>query len=239
MHDYLNLQDQYKVIHADCLSLREQYETLYQQFHVLIESFPARQKRNVSIREFRQLLQEFRVSQQAHRQSISQFRHTIHQGYNIRSLGCDQISRTAAKQSVIRKVIVLGAGSEENTLFLKEGLERVSTHRVFLAADSGQVLRLVQTVHIDLLVLDNELTPLSGFDLYRLLHSMKGLQALPAIILSNSFSSRFQAELARLHLFWQEKPVKVESLIQAIDKFLVKDCWLPSNVTSLPSRDES
>ena len=99
-------------------------------------------------------------------------------------------------------------------------MQQASVHRVFLACDSTQVPCLVQNVHIDLLVLDNGMTPRTGLELYHHLHFMKGLEALPVIITSAYFSPLIQAELAQHHLIGLEKPIKEEALVRAIDQFL-------------------
>lgn len=121
----------------------------------------------------------------------------------------------------MRKTILLGEGNEKDAAFLKESMQQASTHRVFLATDSTQVLYLVQNVHIDLLVLDNGLTPLTGLELYHHLHFKTGLEALPAIIINAYFSPPLQAETAQHHLIGLEKPIKVEALVRAIDQLLV------------------
>ena len=100
-------------------------------------------------------------------------------------------------------------------------MQQANAHRVFLAADSSQVLCLVQNVHIDLLVLDDGLTSLTGLELYHHVHFMKGLEALPAIIMSASFSPFLQAQIAQHHLIGLEKPIKVEALVRAVDQLLV------------------
>ena len=100
-------------------------------------------------------------------------------------------------------------------------MQQAGGHRVFLAADSDQVLCLVQNVHIDLLVLDDQLTPLPGSELYHHLHRMKGLEATPTIIMSDCFSPLFQAELALNNFIGLEKPINIFALMQTIDQLLL------------------
>lgn len=128
---------------------------------------------------------------------------------------------TEKSRPLIRKTILLGKGNEKDAAFLKQDMQQASAHRVFLATDSSQVLCLVQNVHIDLLVLDDELTPLPGIELYHHLHFEKGLEATPAIIMSARYNPLFQAELALYNLIGLEKPIKVDALVRAIDQLLV------------------
>lgn len=221
-HEDQTRQDQYQVVRTECLLLRKHYQNLYQQYQALLEHCPIRQEQYLSTVAYRQTLRDYRQSQQEHRQLIQQFRRALHTHLIFtRSYRSNQNSRIQAGRPLIRKTILLGQGNETNAEFLKESMQQARTHRVFLAADSSQVLCLLQNVYIDLLVLDDGLTPLPGFELYHRLHFMKGREALPAIIMSDYFSPFLQAELAYYHLVGLEKPIKVEALVKAIDQLLV------------------
>jgi len=221
-YDNQTLQDQYQVIQAECLVLRKHYQTLYEQHQALLECSPIRQGQHSGTAAYRQTLQDYRQSQQEHQRLIQQFRQTLQRHLLIiRSYRSNQNSRIQAGRPLIRKSILLGEGNEKDAAFLKESIQQASAHRVFLVADSTQVLCLVQNVHIDLLVLDNGLTPQTGLELYHHLRFMKGLEALPAIIMSAYFSPPLQAEIAQPQLIGLEKPIKVEALVRAIDQLLV------------------
>jgi len=221
-HDDQTLQDQYQVIQTECLVLRKHYQTLYEQHQALLECSPFRQGQHSGTAAYRQTLQDYRQSQQEHRRLIQQFRRTLHKHLIItRSYRGNQNSRIQAGRPLIRKTILLGEGNEKDAAFLRESVQQASAHRVFLATDSIQVLCLLQNVHIDLLVLDDGLTPLPGIELYHHLHFMKGLEALPTVIMSACFSPLLQEELAHYQLIGLEKPIKVEALVRAIDQLLV------------------
>jgi CheY-like chemotaxis protein len=221
-HDYQTMQDQYQAIQVECLVLRKQYQTLYEQHQELLERHRTTLGQRPGTAASLQMLQDYSQSQQEHQRLIQQFRRTLHAHlFIIRSYRRNQNSRIQAGQPFIRKTILLGEGNEKDAAFLKESVQEASAHRVFLAADSTQVLCLVQNEHIDLLVLDNGLTPQTGFELYHHLHFRKGLEALPAIITSENFSPILQAEIAQYHLIGLEKPIKVETLVRAIDQLLV------------------
>jgi CheY-like chemotaxis protein len=221
-HDYQTLQDQYQAIQMECLVLRKQFQTLYEQHQALLERYRTTLGQRPGTAASRQTLQDYCQSQQEQQRLIQQFRQTLHKHLLIiRSYRSNQNSRIQAGQPLIRKTILLGEGNEKDAAFLKESMQLASAHRVFLAADSTQVLCLVQNVHIDLLVLDNGLTPLTGLELYHHLHFMKGLEALPAIIMSACFSPFLQTEIAQHHLIGLEKPIKVAALVRAIDQLMV------------------
>jgi hypothetical protein len=221
-HDYQTLQDQYQAIQTECFVLRKHYQILYEQHQVLLERCRTKLGQHPSTATSRQALKDDCKSQQEQQRSIQQFRRTLHKHLLIiRSYRSNQIRRIQAGRTLIRKTILLGEGNEKDAFFLKESMQQASSHRVFLAADSTQVLCLVQNVHIDLLVLDKELNPLPGLELYNQLHLMKGLEALPAIIMGEGFSSFSEAEIAHYHLIGLEKPIKEEALERAIDQLLV------------------
>jgi len=220
-HEDQTLQDHFQAIQTERLVLIKHYQSLYKQHQALLERYPTSQGPYLEFATFRQTLQDYRQFQQEHRRLIQQFRQTLHKHLIItRSYRSNQISLTQASRPLIRKTILLGQGNEKDAAFLKENMQQVSAHRVFLASDSSQVLCLVQNVHIDLLVLDNELTPLPGIELYHHLHFMKGLDATPVIIISDCFSPLLLAELALYNLIGLEKPIKVHALVKAIDQLL-------------------
>lgn len=220
-HEDQTWQDQFQAIQKERLVLIKQYQTLYKQHQALLERCPNSQGQYSNMAEYHQTLQDCRQFHQEHRRLIQQFRQTLHKHLIItRSYRSNQISRTQASRPLIRKTILIGQGNEKDAAFLKEIMQQASAHRVFLAADSSQVLCLVQNVHIDLLVLDAELTPLPGIELYHHLHRIKGLEATPAIIMGDCFSPLFQAELALYNLIGLEKPIKVFALMQTIDQLL-------------------
>jgi hypothetical protein len=50
---------------------------------------------------------------------------------------------------------------------------------------------------------------------------MNGLEAPPAIIMGECFSSFSQSEIAHYHLIGLAKPVEEDALVRAIDQLLV------------------
>src|SRR5437763_254490 len=165
-HDNQIVQDQFHEIQTECFVLRKHYQTLYDQHQALLERSPTRQGQYLDTATYRQTLQDYRQSQQEQRRLIQQFRRTLHTHLIFtRNYKDKQNSRIQAGQPLIRKTILLGEGNEKDATFLKESVQQARAHRVFLAADSSQVLSLVQHVHIDVLVLDDGLTPLPGIEL--------------------------------------------------------------------------
>lgn len=167
------------------------------------------------------LTEETNNNQAQAREHNQQAWHEQYQTIQTEGLVVHQHYQILAARPLIRKTILFGAGNEQEAALLKGSVQHARTQRVFLAADSSEVLFLVQNVYLDLLILDDELTPLSGMDLYRHLHRMKGLQVPPAIILSDNGMPLLVAELAPHSLMELEKPIEGEVLVKAIDQFLI------------------
>jgi len=221
-HDYHLLHDQYQELMAECLVLNMYYQTLYAHHQGLLDLARTMQRQPPGTAAFRQTQQDYRQAQQEHRRVTQEFRRTLHQHLlRLRSYRSNQNSRLRAGLLLIRKTILIGEGNAQEAAFLKGAIQHARAHRVFLASDSTEVLCLVQNVHIDLLLLDDGLTPLAGMELYHHLHGLRGREALPAILLSPYFNSQVQAEIAHHHLHGLEKPIKVEALMRAIDQLLV------------------
>ena len=207
---------------AQFKALAQDYHTLHEEHQALLEYHRTLLGQHPGTTASSQHLQDYCQSHQEQQHLIQQFRQRVHTHLLlIRSYRSTQHSQRPAGAPLIRKTILLGEGNEQDATFLKERMQQAHAHRLFLAVDSSQVVRLVQNVHIDVLVLDNGLTPLPGMELYHQLHVMKGLETLPAIIISACFSPFLQAELAHHHLIGLEKPLKVEALVKAIDQLLV------------------
>ncbi|HYX50126.1 MAG TPA: hypothetical protein VE843_10315 [Ktedonobacteraceae bacterium] len=216
------LHEQYNAIQAECRLLRQHYQTLYEQHQALFERCSSWQSPSASTTASRQTMRDFCQSLQEQRREIQLFRDTLHTHLiHTRSYRRSVSSLTQAPRSLIRKTILLGVGNEEGAAVLKEGMLQATAHRVFMAADSSQVLSLLQNVHIDVLILDDELTPLSAIKLYHHLHGIQGRERLPVIIMSTCCTSLLPEELMHPNLIGLEKPITGEALVKVIDQLLV------------------
>jgi hypothetical protein len=223
-HDYQALHEQYHAIQTECFVLRKHYQTLYEHYHELLECSPLWQEHDLDIMTYRQMMHDYCQSLQEQRRVIHRFRHTLHTHLiSTRSYRSSLNSYKPTGRPFVRKTILLGVGNEQDAALLKESMQQAGAYRVFVAADSSEVLCLAQNVHIDVLVLGDELTPLSIIELYNHVHCMKGLEDLPTIIVSDCFSPFHHTELAHSHVIELEKPIKGDLLARAIDQLLIVD----------------
>jgi len=221
-HDYEPLHEDFQVIQAECCVLNQRYQTLYEHYQALLEHNPFRQEQHPNTATSRQTVKACQQAHQEQRRLIQQFRYRLHKHLLLlRSYRSHPNNQMPRGRMLLRTTILLGIGNEQEAALLQGSVQQASTHRVLLAADSSQVLSLVHNVHIDVLVLDDGLTPLAGFELYHHLHHMKGLEALPAIIMSTSFRSLHQKEQTPSQLIGMEKPITGEALMKAIDQLLI------------------
>jgi hypothetical protein len=221
-HDNRTLYEQYNAMQEECLVLRKRYQTLYERFHAFLERSPQVQEPDPDRIVYRQAMRDYSQSLQEQRRVIQHFRHSLHTHLiNMRSNRSKQHSHIPADCLLVRKAILLAVGNEQAAALLKANVQQASAHRVFVAADWSEVMCLVQNVHIDVLVLGDELTPLPAMELYTCAHDLKDLPALPTIIMSDCLSPLHCAERAHSHLMELERPIKGDELVKAIEKLLI------------------
>ena len=117
------------------------------------------------------------------------------------------------------KTILIVENDPGNGAFLVEAICLETPHHSLLATDSTRALEMIEHIKPDLFLLDYGITPLHGLELYDQLHAHKGLEAIPAIILSAS-AEQHASEIAARHLIDLSKPVDVEELLQTIEAAL-------------------
>ena len=221
-HDFQTLHYQYHVIQAECPVLRNHYQNLYEHYRALLERYPTRQGYDPGVVTFRQELDDYRQSLQELRQLIQHFRHTLQaHRVNIESYRGMQNGGLQAVRPLLRANILLGVPQERDAAFLKESIQQAGTYRVFVVNDWSEVACLLQSVQINLLVLDDDLIPLAGIERYEQVQSIKRAEGLPTIIIGDSCSLLYQPEQTPSNLKRLEKPIEVNALVKAIDQLLL------------------
>ena len=93
-----------------------------------------------------------------------------------------------------------------------------TSYQVFSVPDGLEALDLVKNIKPQLLILDYWLPIIHGIDLYDRLHSIEGLEEVPALMLSVNAPLR---EINQRHLTYIRKPFDMPKLLETIDKLLV------------------
>ena len=98
-------------------------------------------------------------------------------------------------------------------------LSQETSYSQLVVADASEALRLAPCLKVDLFLIDYQLAGMNGLQLYDTLHSMEGLQTVPALLLSASVEKHEQ-ELRERNLLGLKKPFELDELLQAIEKML-------------------
>src|SRR5438445_13324205 len=68
--------------------------------------------------------------------------------------------------------------------FLVQAISQETSHHALLVADGFQALKAVASIKPSLFILDYQLPRMNGIELYDKLHTTKGLEEIPAIVIS-------------------------------------------------------
>jgi PleD family two-component response regulator len=230
-YDDQTLHEQFDAIQAECLVLRKHYQTLYEHFHALLERSPVGQIHDLDRAAYRQAIHDYGQSLQEQRRVIQHFRRSLlTHVISTRSYRSKQPCQRQAEagRPLVRKTVLLATDNEQDAALLKASMQQARTYRVFVAADWSEVLCLVQNVHIDVLVLGDELTALPGIELHTCVQSLKGLEGLPTIVMSNCLGPLHDAERAHSHLMGLERLIKGDILVKVIEQLLMIACVSPA-----------
>jgi DNA-binding response OmpR family regulator len=126
-----------------------------------------------------------------------------------------------ARGQPIRKAVLIVEQDDGVASFLCTVVQEELSHYALLASNGLEALSLVQQVKVDLFLLSSKIAPINGIVLYDQLHSIAGLETVPAIILSTNLP-RDKAEIEQRHLIGIDVPCELDALLNAI-KFLLEN----------------
>lgn len=127
--------------------------------------------------------------------------------------------QASAKEQPTRKAILIVEQDDAIAAFLRILVQEELSHYAVLATDSEKALNLARQVKVDLFLLAYMTTPINGIALYDQLHSIAGLESVPAIIFSTNLPCQ-QAEIERRQLIGMETPCELDELLDAINSLL-------------------
>src|SRR5438067_12949478 len=120
------------------------------------------------------------------------------------------------KDGIVKTVLVVeddtGIGN-----FLVQAITQETSHHALLAADGFQALKAVASIKPSLFILDYQLPRMNGIELYDKLHTTKGLEEIPAIVISARLPKR---EIEKRKIMAMSKPLELDDFLNTIEKLL-------------------
>ncbi|HLZ59827.1 MAG TPA: response regulator [Ktedonosporobacter sp.] len=102
--------------------------------------------------------------------------------------------------------------------FLEQSIVQETFHQPLLVTSGFQALQAIHGIIPDLLLLDYQLPGMNGLELYDSLHAMKGLEEVPAIMMSARLPRQ---ELALRNIVGMSKPLDLDELLETIEQLVV------------------
>lgn len=126
----------------------------------------------------------------------------------------------AASEEISTRVILVVEDEETICDFIVRFLEEETPYKAFSVSNAVQALELVDVIKPDLFLLDYQLPGIDGLELFDRLHAMKGLEAVPTLMISaNALSKK---ALQERHIPFLMKPFDLEDLLLIVEKLLTQ-----------------
>lgn len=104
--------------------------------------------------------------------------------------------------------------------FLELAILQETRYRPLLVSGSHEAVKAVQGIKPDLFLLDYFLRQTTGIALYDELHTIDGLDDIPAIIFTAGNLEQYQQEIEQRHLIGMSKPIELDDLLTTIKNIL-------------------
>ncbi len=130
------------------------------------------------------------------------------------SQGKEQPSKE--KDASVKTVLVVEDDTGIGT-FLVQAILQETHHQALLVTDGFQAMKTVTNIKPSLFILDYQLPRMNGLELYDHLHATKGLEHIPALIISARLPRH---EIEKRKLASMSKPLELDDFLQTIEKLL-------------------
>ena len=121
----------------------------------------------------------------------------------------------AAGEEPTKKTVLLVEDDADNGMFFEQVISQETPYLTRRVMTGAEALVAAKELKLNLFILDYRLHDINGVELYDLLHTMKGLEGTPAIILSASLDQH-ASEIEQRHLIGLEKPFDLDIFIAVI-----------------------
>ncbi len=128
----------------------------------------------------------------------------------------DKEQLPAGENALVKTVLVVeddaGIGG-----FIVQAILQETSHQAMLVIDGFQALRAVTNIKPSLFILDYQLPRMNGIELYDQLHTIKGFENIPAIMMSARLPKN---EIEKRKIVGMSKPLELDDLLLTIESLL-------------------
>lgn len=120
------------------------------------------------------------------------------------------------KPATVKTILVVeddvGIGS-----FLTQAISQETRHQAMLVTDGFQALNAIASIKPNLFILDYQLPRMNGIELYDKLHTTRGLEDVPAILISARLP---KLDIEKRKIVGMSKPLELDEFLRAIEELL-------------------
>jgi len=129
----------------------------------------------------------------------------------------DKQAQVLAEGQERTKLILMVEDDADIGIILEQIIVQETFYVSLLVTSAFQALQLIHDITPDLLLLDYQLPGMNGIELYDRLHATKGLEEIPAIMVSARLPRQ---ELALRNIVGMSKPLDLDELLEAIEQLV-------------------
>ena len=128
------------------------------------------------------------------------------------------LDEQAVVSNRVKKILVV-EDDEATGEVIQMVLAEEDSYSTFLVADPEEVLEVASSIKPNLFVIDYRLAYMDGIMLYDKLHTIEGLEDVPALIMSASLEQHGE-ELEARQLVGMEKPFDLDEFLETVKRMI-------------------
>ena len=120
------------------------------------------------------------------------------------------------EQKSVKTILLVEDDSNIGEVFA-QAIAQETAYLAILVSDGNEALNTVKSIKPNLFILDYHLPRMNGIELYDTLHAIKGLEQVPAIMMSARLPRH---ELEKRKIIGMNKPIDLDEFLQTIEQLL-------------------
>jgi DNA-binding response OmpR family regulator len=129
----------------------------------------------------------------------------------------DDQQHLSTETGVRAKTVLLVEDDLDIGEFLLQIIGEETSFHALLASDAFEALRLIHEITPDLFLLDYQLPRMNGIELYDQLHRTKGLEDIPALMISARLPKQ---DIEKRSIRGMNKPFELNELLETLETLL-------------------